>query len=195
MGIIRRDAELFLDLSEHLLEKGYRVRFRAHGASMQPAIADGDALTLEPTNPAAAQPGDILLYRRHRRSIAHRVVEVEQAGHSVATILLRGDAQLACDVPVEPDDVLGKVVAVEPGPGPSDRLERPRLDASRFRFRFTRFIRTAASRLARPDVPSVSRSGSATCQNGSFQDSFVSESPNRNTPKTRRLRSRSALSA
>jgi hypothetical protein len=113
MTIIKRDAKLFLDVSERLLDEGYRVRFRAAGTSMQPAIGDGDALILAPIDPVAVRPGDILLYRKHRRGIAHRVVHVQHALPAVGAFLLRGDASTACDAPVGPDEVLGKVVSVE----------------------------------------------------------------------------------
>lgn len=119
-----RNAELFLHVSERLLEEGYRVRFRAGGTSMQPAINDGDALTVEPVEPLAVRPGDILLYRTHRRGIAHRVVNIRQAGSAVVAFLLRGDAKAACDRPVEPGEVVGKVIAIERRPGWRARLAR-----------------------------------------------------------------------
>jgi hypothetical protein len=140
MRVVKRDAALFLEVSERLLEQGYRVRFRAGGASMQPAIGDGDAVILAPVNPVAAQPGDILLYRKNRRGIAHRVVHVQHADEAVVAFLLRGDAEPACDAPVTPDEVLGKVVAVE--------RRDDRLAPNGWRVRLPHFVRRAASRLA-----------------------------------------------
>lgn len=113
MKIVKRDAELFLHLSKRLLEEGYCVRFRAGGTSMEPAINDGDALTVQPVEPVAVRPGDILLYRKYQRDIAHRVVAVRKTGPAVAAFLLRGDAKEACDVQVEPNEVVGKVIAIE----------------------------------------------------------------------------------
>lgn len=137
---VKRDEELFLDVSERLLEEGYRVRFRAGGTSMQPAISDGDALTVEPVDPVAVRPGDILLYRKHRRGIAHRVVHVRHAGQAVVAFVLRGDAKTACDALVEPVDLLGKVVMVERQGG--------RLVTDGWTARILRFVRAVASRLA-----------------------------------------------
>ncbi len=116
MRIVKRDAELFLQLSKRLLEEGYCVRFRAGGTSMEPAINDGDALTVEPVEPVAVRPGDILLYRKYQRGIAHRVVDVRKAGPAVVAFLLRGDAKEACAVQVEPNEVVGKVIAIEKQP-------------------------------------------------------------------------------
>ena len=128
MTIIKRDAKLFLDVSERLLDEGYRVRFRAAGTSMQPAIGDGDALILAPVDLLAVRPGDILLYRKQHRGIAHRVVYVQHALPAIGAFLLRGDATRTCDAPVEPDEVLGRVVSVEPQGG--------RLAPHRWRARF-----------------------------------------------------------
>lgn len=115
MKIVRNDAGLFLEVSRHLLAQGVCVRFRAGGASMQPAIADGDAVVLAPVSAVAVRPGDVVLYCRGLRSIAHRVVRISRAKQNVTALLLCGDAAEACDAPVRPHDVLGKVIAVEPG--------------------------------------------------------------------------------
>jgi signal peptidase I len=113
MRIVKRDAALFLDLSERLLEDGYRVRFRANGMSMQPTIRDGDAVTVGPVDPADVTCGEILLYRRRQRAIANRVVDVHRSGSTIAAFVLRGDAKAACDAPVAPEQVVGTVVAIE----------------------------------------------------------------------------------
>jgi hypothetical protein len=113
MRIVRRDARLFLGVSAQLLADGFGVRFRAGGASMQPAIHDGDALIVAPVSTREVRPGDVLLYRRDRRGIAHRVVRVRTTGGAVMDVLLRGDAEPACDAPVAAHDVLGRLVAVD----------------------------------------------------------------------------------
>ena len=41
-------SALVLDVATELLGRGRRVRFRAPGSSMRPAIGDGDAITVEP---------------------------------------------------------------------------------------------------------------------------------------------------
>lgn len=49
---------LFRDMSADLLRRGYGVRFRATGYSMQPTIEDGEVITVAPVAPAAVTHGD-----------------------------------------------------------------------------------------------------------------------------------------
>jgi signal peptidase I len=110
-AVLKADTAVFLDVTAELLSAGYRVRFRAHGASMHPAIRDGDTVTLEHVDVAAVQAGDILLYRQGQRPFAHRVVQVQHDGRTVVGFVLRGDAKTVCDAPVRPDQILGRVLA------------------------------------------------------------------------------------
>jgi signal peptidase I len=106
----RKDTAAFLDVTGYLLASGCRVRFCAQGASMRPAIRNGDAVEVQIIEPEAVKRGDILLYRQQHRPIAHRVVDIQREGNQVVGFLLRGDAKRACDAPVKPHEVLGRVV-------------------------------------------------------------------------------------
>ncbi len=132
---------------------------------MQPTILEGEAITVEPVATAAITPGDILLYRWKRGVIAHRVIRIERtnggadpqpsvlsppssvlgAQSSVlspqSSFVLRGDASVSYDCPVEPEQVLGRVVAVE-------RAGR-RIDLAGRRAKLKRTCRVWASRLVR----------------------------------------------
>lgn len=110
---LKKDTKAFLDVSERLLSAGYGVRFRAHGGSMRPAIRDGETVTVEVVEPAAVKPGDVLLYRHKHRPVAHRVVQIHQDGDAVVAFVLRGDAKAACDAPVKPEQILGRVLLPE----------------------------------------------------------------------------------
>ena len=125
----------FTDLTAGILSQGYRVRFHVTGRSMLPTIHDGDAVIVEPIHPSAIRRSDILLYRSPRGLLAHRVVEISGEASFVKRIsspkldvsrftlrasrpapphfILRGDASLTHDEPVAPDQILGRVVAVE----------------------------------------------------------------------------------
>jgi signal peptidase I len=107
---------MFNEITGELLRCGNRVRFRAVGASMQPTIEDGELITVAPVEPAAAKRGDILLYRSDRGLIAHRLVGLRKSakGEDVR-YLLQGDASVDRDEPVRPEQVLGRVVAVQRG--------------------------------------------------------------------------------
>ncbi len=113
MRAVRRHTALFLDLSEDLLRRGYRVRFRAEGTSMRPAIEDGDVLTLDRLDPFTIRPGDIVLSRRQDRPMAHRVAEVRVGADERIVVVLRGDGKGGCDAPVPATQLVGRVVGIE----------------------------------------------------------------------------------
>ena len=100
----------FGDLSAELLSLGFGVRFRAPGTSMHPTIRHGDLITVEPVAPSNLKRGDIILYRLQNAFIAHRLVNIEEQNGCGLTFFLRGDASTTCDAPVQPEEVLGKVV-------------------------------------------------------------------------------------
>ena len=83
---------------------------------MQPTIEDGELITVAPVEPAAVKRGDILLYQGERGLIAHRLVCLRRSakGEDVR-YLLQGDASVDRDDPVQPEQVLGRVVAVRRG--------------------------------------------------------------------------------
>ena len=105
---------MFNEITGELLRSGNRVRFRAVGASMQPTIEDGELITVAPVEPAAVKRGDILLYQGERGFIAHRLVGLRKSakGEDVS-YLLQGDASVDSDDPVRPEQVLGRVLAVQ----------------------------------------------------------------------------------
>jgi len=100
-------------LSGELLSLGFGVRFRAPGTSMHPTIRHDDLITVVPTAPRKLKRGDIILYRFRGGFIAHRIVDIEERNGFGLSFILRGDASTTCDLPVEPEQVLGKVVCLE----------------------------------------------------------------------------------
>jgi hypothetical protein len=102
----------FTTVSDALLAEGYRVRFRASGASMEPSIGAGDRITIGPIAIARLSPGTVVAYRHLDRLFVHRVVSVgiDVAGRH--RVLLRGDALDACDPPISPTQIVGEVVDV-----------------------------------------------------------------------------------
>lgn len=121
---------LFVDVTIDLLKRGTPVRFRANGKSMQPTISEGEIITVEPVKPSLVKRGDIVLYQNHCGVIAHRVVAILNPRSSIFNsfftsilhpqfsilstfFILRGDASGACDEPVKPQQILGRVISVE----------------------------------------------------------------------------------
>jgi signal peptidase len=111
----RTSSPSFAYLSGDLLSLGLGVRFRAPGTSMHPTIRHGDVITVEPVSPANLERGDIIFYRLQDSFIAHRIVSFEEKNGCGLTFVLRGDASKNCDIPVKPEQVLGKVVCLERG--------------------------------------------------------------------------------
>src|SRR5688500_3235808 len=107
---LKKDTQALLDVSDRLLTAGCRVRFRASGLSMHPSIRDGEMLDVERVEFTSIQLGDVLLYRHMQRPIAHRVVQIYQEGGAISGFLLRGDGKAACDAPIGPHQVLGRVI-------------------------------------------------------------------------------------
>ena len=110
-----RKSARFMAVVAEMLERGHLVRFRAMGWSMHPTIRNGEVITIAPLGRAPVRTGDILLYRRGRGAVAHRVVDVETGPARSGRLILQGDAALFCDQPISHGQVLGRVQAVERG--------------------------------------------------------------------------------
>ena len=94
-----------------VLPIGTLVTFRAEGLSMYPAIRHGELITVGPIAADRIVRGDVLLCRHSTGVLAHRVVAM--TGHGGRRVLhLRGDAKRACDAPIAPTDVIGRVLSV-----------------------------------------------------------------------------------
>ncbi len=108
-------SKVLLDLTAELLSRGTTVRFRPSGRSMYPSIREGELITVEPVRASDVKLADIVLYRSERGLIAHRVVNnrTQSSVLSPHHFLLRGDASLSCDQPVEAHQILGRVVGVQ----------------------------------------------------------------------------------
>ena len=109
------------ELVEEALKSGRRVRFRATGGSMRPAIREGDILVVAPARPDELAPGDIVLSRVGRKLTAHRLVAIERprspGGEPLpCRFLLREDASAVDDLPLPAERVIGRVVEVERAP-------------------------------------------------------------------------------
>lgn len=107
------DSERLEQLCTACLQAGLEVQMRATGQSMQPAIDDGARIRIRAIDPAEVRPGDVILYRKGRGVIAHRVVALIRRHRKLVGFTTRGDASSTCDAPVSTGQVLGKVVTVE----------------------------------------------------------------------------------
>ena len=81
------------------------LRLRVTGSSMLPAIRPGDNLLIRHCRLEEAGPGDIVLFMRHRRLFAHRVIS-----RSGTYLVTKGDCIAEPDLSVTANELLGKVI-------------------------------------------------------------------------------------
>jgi hypothetical protein len=77
------------------------------GASMYPALREGDRLEVSPIGARPPRPGEIVVVCRGERLVAHRLVSLARG-----VAVTRGDASAADDRPIASSEILGRVVAV-----------------------------------------------------------------------------------
>ncbi len=118
------------ELAAEVLRSSGRLRLRATGASMLPTVWPGDVLYVRSHDAVGALPGDIVLFARQGRLVAHRVVEVrsQETGvrsqerspiahypSPVLTFVTRGDSAEGNDAPVSSHELLGRAITIERG--------------------------------------------------------------------------------
>jgi len=118
---------------------GSDVRLMVSGASMIPALWPGDVVTVRQCAIAEFEPGEIAVFRQDEKLVIHRIERV-----SGDRLITRGDARPRFDSPVQPSEIVGRVVSIARGgrsvdPGRSLGPER------------TLWQRAAASILRRSD--------------------------------------------
>lgn len=99
-----------IELARETLSRFGRLRIRATGGSMLPAIAPGDLLEFRACSADDAAPGQVLLVWHDQRLVAHRLV-----ARQVDALVTRGDALAATDAPVLASNVLGVLVQQQRG--------------------------------------------------------------------------------
>lgn len=102
------------ELAAEVLRSFGRLRLRTTGASMLPAVWPGDVLSVRSHGAMEALPGDIVLFARGGRLVAHRVVERALCDDKIQWVT-RGDSVAGNDAPVSSDELLGRVTAIERG--------------------------------------------------------------------------------
>jgi hypothetical protein len=147
---VRTDTVLFLELTKALLDAGTRVRFRAGGSSMYPAIRHADHVTVAPVD-TGIMAGDVLLCRQRRGPTVHRVIGLCNRAE-FPPLLLRGDNADRCDPPVASTHVLGRVIVTRRGCAERSVARRPFVGGL---LRTARAVRGIASHGARAAFPRI----------------------------------------
>jgi signal peptidase len=99
------------ELAEKALRRFGSLRLRVTGLSMIPAVWPGDLLMIRRQEMEQIYPGDIVLFARHGRLIAHRVV-FKTDSTKTPILVTRGDALPSQDCAISPADLLGKVSGI-----------------------------------------------------------------------------------
>ena len=104
------DSKLFEELVRPLLERGLSIRFQARGASMSPAIHDGEIVEVTPVIVTKLRKDDIVLAKSHCGFRLHRIVLADPAKDLFIT---RGDCGQQNDPALRADQILGLARAKE----------------------------------------------------------------------------------
>jgi signal peptidase I len=99
------------ELAEKTLRLFGSLRLRVTGFSMLPSVWPGDLLLIHRREIEQIYPGDIVLFARQGRLIAHRVV-FKTDDLEAPSLITRGDARPSQDSAIGPAQLLGKVSAV-----------------------------------------------------------------------------------
>ena len=99
------------------------ARLAVTGTSMLPAIWPGDVLEVRRQGVDEVRRGDVVLFGRDGRLVAHRVVETfdKEGGNLLVT---RGDVLRTTDSPISKEELLGCVTKIFRG----NRRKGPRLN-------------------------------------------------------------------
>lgn len=106
----RPQSQMFEALVRELLQQGNEIRFQARGASMSPAIRDGEIVLVKAAPLAELRPGDIVLVKGELGFRLHRllVADVQQD-----VFITRGDCGQQNDPAVGGEAILGEAVGIE----------------------------------------------------------------------------------
>ncbi len=99
-----------LSLAQDTLQQFGRLRFRAMGSSMLPAIAPGDILTFRTATPGELIPGQVVLMQGDGRLVAHRLLS-----HDQGLLTTMGDSLRVPDAPFRITQLLGVLDAHQRG--------------------------------------------------------------------------------
>lgn len=110
--LLSHSSEL-VDPARFILQSGLTLRLRAPGKSMQPSIGDGDVITLSPCTFSELRLGDLVSYVKPDGClIVHRVIAISRRAGQEHLVAM-GDNAYFPDLQVRPEQVLGRVLAVE----------------------------------------------------------------------------------
>jgi hypothetical protein len=95
------------------------LRLTVTSDSMRPLLRAGDVVVVQPSEPRAVQPGDVIVVQRGGEWITHRLVAIDEQGWHT-----HGDNTRYADEAVSAAEIVGRVIAIERGDQTID-LQQP----------------------------------------------------------------------
>jgi hypothetical protein len=92
----------------HAAEVGGSLRLTVAGDSMRPLLRAGDGVVVQPIDPYALQPGDVIVVQRGGEWITHRLVAIDEHGWHT-----HGDNTCYGDEAASASQIVGRVIAIE----------------------------------------------------------------------------------
>ena len=92
----------------HAAEVSGSLRLTVASDSMQPLLRVGDGVVVQPIDPYALQPGDVIVVQRGGEWITHRLVAVDERGWHT-----HGDNTCYGDEAASAARIVGRVIAIE----------------------------------------------------------------------------------
>ena len=97
-----------------LLRQGHSVELSAYGHSMIPFLRPGQKVQLAPVDMSQIVRGDIVAFQKADYLVIHRVYKVSFIGGQLF-LRTKGDSNLNPDSPIDAQNYLAKVIAVQRG--------------------------------------------------------------------------------
>jgi len=95
-----------------LLRQGHSVELSAYGHSMIPFLRPGQKVQLAPTEFSQIVRGDLVAFHKEDYLVIHRVHAVNSENGTIE-VITKGDSNLNPDAPVDAQNYLAKVIAVQ----------------------------------------------------------------------------------
>ena len=97
------------ELTDDLLNSNQQVRLKVSGYSMFPLLREGDEIIVSKCNIKEITPGDVVVFKRNSKWIAHRLLKIVTDNNST-TLITKGDSCKLNDQPFNENSLCGKVI-------------------------------------------------------------------------------------
>jgi signal peptidase I len=130
------------DLAGEVVRTFGEVRLRVVGTSMVPSILPGDLISVERAGATEISSGDVVVYSREGRLIAHRVVGAT-SGAEQPLLITRGDRLENNDSPVTSAEVIGRVASIQCADRCCNRQVESPIEPVGFKYLLRRAVRAS----------------------------------------------------